>query len=95
MINDSHKYSGQFNLEIPIFKKSYDFFREFYVFELDFPKKDHYTIGQRCELYIIDILEGVIAAAQTEKTRKLEILERVSNRLDLLKVFIRLAAVQG
>ena len=92
MINDSHKYSGQFNLEIPIFKKSYDFFREFYVFELDFPKKDHYTIGQRCELYIIDILEGVIAAAQTEKTRKLEILERVSNRLDLLKVFIRLAA---
>ena len=92
MINDSHKYVGQFSMDIPIFKKTYDFLKEFYVFELDFPKKDRYVLGQRCELYIIDILEGVMVAAQTEKSKKLQILEQVSNKLDLLKVFIRLAS---
>ncbi|TSC61906.1 MAG: hypothetical protein Greene041614_829 [Parcubacteria group bacterium Greene0416_14] len=92
MINDPHKLSGQFSMDIPIFKKTYDFMREFYVFELDFPKKDRYTLGQRCEFYIIDVLEGVMIAAQTEKNKKLQILEGVSNKLDLLKVFIRLSA---
>lgn len=92
MINDSHKYARQFNMDIPIFKKTYDFLKKFYIFELDFPKKDRYTLGQRCEFYIIDILEGVMIAAQTEKSKKLQILEQASSKLDLLKVFIRLAS---
>lgn len=92
MTNDSYKSSGLFSIDIPIFRKTYDFLKEFYVFELDFPKKDRYTLGQRCELYITDILEGIMVAAQTEKSKKLQVLEQVSNKLDLLKVFIRLAS---
>lgn len=90
-MENSHKYSGQFNMDIPIFKKTYDFLKEFYVFELDFPKKDRYTLGQRCENCVLDILEGIIVAAQSEKHEKLKSLIAVSNKIDLLKVFIRLA----
>ena len=87
----SHVFSGQFNLEIPIFKKTYDFYKEFYIFELDFPKKDRYTLGQRCEDHLLEVLEGIKLAAQTGKSGKLEILKDVSAKLDLLKVFMRLA----
>lgn len=90
-MDDFHKQNNQFNLDIPIFKKSYDFLKEFYIFQLDFPKKDRYTIGQRCENYLLDILEGIIVAAQS-KNNKLATLERTSAKLDLLKVFIRLAS---
>ena len=89
-MENPHGY-GQFNTEIPIFKKTYDFFREFYVFQLDFPKKDRYTLGQRCETYLLGVLEGVMIAAQTAKGEKLVILKEVSNKLDTLKVFMRLA----
>jgi len=50
--------------------------REFYIFELDFPKKDRYTLGQRCELYIVDILEGIMMAAQTEKSKSCRFLKQ-------------------
>lgn len=79
-------------MDIPIFKKTYDFLKEFYIFELDFPKKDRYTLGQRCEEYILQILEGIMIAAQTTRNHKLPILESVSKKLDILKVFIRMAS---
>jgi four helix bundle protein len=87
-----HESGKQFTLDIPIFKKSYDFFKDFYRFQLDFPKKDRYTLGQRCEECLLDVLEGIIAAAQAGRSEKAEILMRASAKADLLKVFIRLAA---
>jgi hypothetical protein len=90
-MENPHSFAGTFTLEIPIFKKTYDFFKEVYVFELDFPKKDRYTLGQRCENHLLEVLEGIMIAAQSPRDEKLEILKRVSNKLDLLKVFVRLA----
>ena len=78
-------------MDIPLFKKTYDFLKEFYVFEVDFPKKDRYTLGQRCENCLLDVLEGVMIAAQADKSEKLKSLVAVSNKIDLLKVFVRLA----
>ena len=89
---NNHKNTGQFNLETPIFKKTYDFLKEFYIFQLDFPKKDRYSLGQRCETYLLGVLEGIMLAAQTTRNHKLPILESVSNKLDILKVFIRMAS---
>lgn len=91
MMENLHR-GGQFDLEIPIFKKTYNFLKEFYVFELDFPKKDRYTLGQRCEDCVLAVLEGVMVAAQAGRDEKLKVLQSVSNRLDILKVFIRLAS---
>ena len=88
---NNHKNTGQFNLETPIFKKTYDFLKEFYIFQLDFPKKDRYSLGQRCETYLLGVLEGIMLASQTSKDRKYLILQQTSSKLDMLKVFVRLA----
>ena len=49
--------SGKLNLDIPVFQKTYDLYKSFYLIILDFPKKDRYTIGQRVENTILSLLE--------------------------------------
>lgn len=49
-------------------------------------------MGQRCEGHILEVLEGIMTAAQISGTKKLATLEGTSAKLDMLKVFIRLAA---
>ena len=75
---------------IPIFKKSYDLYRTFYGYRNLIPKQDRYTIWQRCESLILDILEGILLVSQVQKTEKLSILEKTSTKLNLLRIFIRL-----
>ena len=76
--------------DIPIFKKSYDLYKTFYGYRNLIPKQDRYTIWQRCESSILDILEGILSVSHVQKTEKLSILEKTSTKLNLLRVFIRL-----
>ena len=76
--------------DIPIFKKSYDLYKTFYGYRNLIPKQDRYTIWQRCESLILDILEGILLVSQAQKTEKLSILEKASTKLNLLRIFIRL-----
>ena len=78
------------DLDIPIFKKTYDLYKTFYGYRSVIPKQDRYTIWQRCESLILDILEGILFASQTAKNEKLPILEKTSMRLNFLRIFIRL-----
>lgn len=78
------------DFDIPIFKKSYDLYKAFYGYRTTIPKQDRYTIWQRCESLILDLLEGILSASQTQKTEKLPILERTSVKLNFLRIFIRL-----
>jgi|SRR3989344_2743219 len=78
------------NLDIPIFKKTYDLYKTFYGYRDSVTKQDRYTIWQRCENIILDILEGILAASQTYKMEKLPALERTSVKLNFLRVFFRL-----
>jgi len=80
---------GKLNLDIPVFQKTYDLYKSFYSLILDFPKKDRYTIGQRVENTILDILEKIIAASQLSKSEKVPTLQEASIKLDILKVLIR------
>ena len=79
------------DLDIPIFKRSYDLYKNFYLLRQTVSKQDRYTIWQRGENLILDILEGIILAGQTPKSEKLEILERISLKINVLRVIIRLA----
>lgn len=63
----------------------------FYGFLPSFPKKDRYTLGQRCELTLLDILQAVIVASNLTKEEKLPTLREGSSKVDLLKVLFRLA----
>ncbi len=76
--------------DIPIFKKSYDLYRTFYGYRQTIAKQDRYTLWQRCDNLLLDILEGIISASQISKIEKLPVLERVSLKLNFLRVFLRL-----
>lgn len=76
--------------DIPIFKKSYDLYKTFYGYRLLVSKQDRYTIWQRCECLILDILESILLASQTPKDEKPPVLEKTSIKINFLRVFIRL-----
>ena len=78
------------DFDIPIFKKTYDLYKTFYGYRASVPKQDRYTIWQKCEELLLQVLEGILFASQTSKAEKLPYLERTSVKLNFLRVFIRL-----
>ena len=78
------------DLDIPIFRKTYDLYKEFYSLRLSVPKQDRYALWQKCENLLIEVLEGVILASQQSKSEKLPTLEKTSVKLNFLRVCIRL-----
>jgi len=75
---------------ILIFKKSYNLYKIFYSYRKTIPKQDRYTLWQRCENLILDILENILKASHLLKTDKLPVLEQASLKLNLLRIFLRL-----
>ena len=76
--------------DIPIFKKTYNLYKTFYGYRDTVSKQDRYTLWQRCENLILDILENILDASHLLKADKLPILEKTSLKLNLLRVFLRL-----
>lgn len=79
------------NFDIPIFKKSYDLYQTFHGYRDAVKKRDRHTIWERSEKTILDVIEGILAASEAYKGEKLPILKNVSVKLNLLRVFFRLA----
>lgn len=77
-------------LDIPIFTETYELYKTFYRFLPTFPKKDRYTLGQKCEMLLLELLELIILAGNLPKQDKLPILKKASLKLDVLKVLFRL-----
>lgn len=78
------------DLDIPIFKRSYDLYKEFYGLRLSVTKQDRYTLWQKCENLLIEVLEKILLASQQTKLEKLPTLEKTSVKLNFLRVCIRL-----
>jgi hypothetical protein len=77
--------------DIPIFKKIYEMYRNFYSFRNSVPKQDRYALWQKCENILLETLENILLASQMSKAEKLPILERASLKLNLFRIFVRLA----
>lgn len=75
---------------VPIIKSTVELYKVYYSYKNLFPKKDRYTLGEKCERYIIDMLELVLKASTLPKDKKLPLVEEGSDKLDILKIFIRL-----
>ncbi|MEK7612116.1 MAG: diversity-generating retroelement protein Avd [Patescibacteria group bacterium] len=75
---------------IPIFKKTYDLYKIFYAYRSGVPKQDRYTIWQKSEELLLEILENLLHASQMAKGEKGELLKAVSTKLNFLRIFIRL-----
>src|SRR3989344_7682818 len=78
------------DFDIPIFSKTYDLYKTFFSYRDGIAKQDRHTTWQRCENLILDILEGILFACQAYKSEKLPTLEKVSVKLNFLRVFLRL-----
>ena len=76
--------------DIPIFKKTYDLFKQFHAIRNKVPKQDRYTIFLKCENSLIEVIEGILKAGQLRKDEKLPVLKDTSVSLSLLRVFVRL-----
>lgn len=76
--------------DIPIFKKAYSLYKEFYSIRSSVSKQDRYTIYLRCENVILDVIEAILKAGRENKIEKLPTLESGSVKLNLLRVLIRL-----
>lgn len=79
------------DFDTPIFKKTYDTYKTLYGYRLDVPRLDRYTVWEKCEKLLLEVLEDILRAGQTPKSVKLPILEHASVQLNLLRVFLRLA----
>ena len=78
------------DFDIPIFKKSYDLYRVLHDYRRLVPKQDRFTLFGRVDNTALDVIEGILLASGQQKAAKLPALERVSSKLNMLRVFIRL-----
>ena len=56
-----------------------------------FPKQEKYSLGQKTENTILDILEAILSAAYLPGYAKKETIKKASDKNDLLKCLVRLA----
>ena len=77
-------------IEIPILKKSYDLYKLFHEYRRVVPKQDRYTVWERSENTLLDMLECFLEAGYTKQGNKHMLLEKGSTKLNLLRFLIRL-----
>lgn len=77
-------------IDIPIFRKIYDLYKVFYSYRDSVAKRDRYTIYQRAESILLDLVQCILSASQLSKSQKLPALEDASLKLNFLRVFIRM-----
>ncbi len=79
------------NFDVSIFKKTYDLYKEFYICLKNFPKQDKYSLGDKCNLVLVDIMEYLLTASSLSKLERLSYLEKASIKLNIFRVYVRLA----
>ncbi len=77
------------DIDIPIIKKTSDLYKTFHEYRKVIPKQDRFTIYERTERTIIDILEFFLEAGYTKGSVKTSSLDKASVRLNVLRFFIR------
>lgn len=69
----------------------FEFYKLTYQYIQLFPKKDKYTLGQKIDNLILDTIELISLAANSQKEEKYNTLQKASLKIDLLKTLIRLS----
>jgi hypothetical protein len=77
--------------EIPIFKKITELYKFMYLFRVTIKRADRFSIWQKCENTILEIMDELLMATQLSKNQKLEKLENADRRLNILRMLLRIA----
>lgn len=75
--------------EIPILKKTQDLYKVFHEYRKVVSKADKFTIYERSENIIVDLIELFLEAGYS-RINKISLLEKASTKLNTLRFFIRL-----
>lgn len=78
------------NNDVPILRKIHELYKTFHEYRKLVPKQERFSVYERTENIIIDILELVLEASYVSKDRKTDLLERASIKLNITRFFIRL-----
>jgi|SRR3989344_3452883 len=76
------------SLEIPLFGKLYDFYKNLSQSVAVFPKIKRYTLGQKLDNLTLDAFEMLFSVPTSDDKDK--ILTQISVKVDLIKVLLRL-----
>lgn len=76
---------------VPLIHKIYEIYKLFHEHLSRFPKQERYSLGTKTENTILEILEYILSASFKPKYSKNDLLEKASDKIDLLKILIRLA----
>jgi len=76
--------------DIPILKKSYDLYRTFHTYRRIVPKAERFTLYERSENAILDMVETILEAGYSKSAQKALVLERASVKLNVIRFFVRL-----
>lgn len=89
MFTHTHTHTAYSSLDIPIFAKLYEFYKNLTQGIATFPKTKRYTLGQKLDNITLEIFELLFSV--TNSNNKTETLYKISNKIDLLKILLRLA----
>lgn len=78
-------------LNIPLINKSYELYKLLYRYLKDFPKKERYTLGEKIEETLLEIIGKTIYLNQLPDHLKENQLLLLNSQNELLKLLIRLS----
>ncbi|MEI6378567.1 MAG: four helix bundle protein [Candidatus Falkowbacteria bacterium] len=90
-MNDNYLSSN----EIPIIKKLYDLYLLTHKTIAIFPKHERYSLGEKIETNILEAIELIIFGNTQPKNFKDTYLLKASAKIEVLKIFFRLAMDNG
>lgn len=76
--------------ETPVFQKTYDLYKILHEMVKKYPKGDRYSLGEKTQQKVLDLLESITKAGHAKKEWKVSFLDQGITTSDLVKVLIRL-----
>ncbi len=77
--------------EISIVHKIIESYKLFNEYLKSFPRSEKYTLGEKIKNLVIELLIIALKSAYLSKDKKLPLLNKIDNRIFILKTLIRLA----
>ena len=76
---------------LPVVQKLIELYKLWNVCIRNIPRTSRYTLGEKVEQLLIEVLDAVSTAAYLEKQQKLPYIKRAISRLDIMKFFLQVA----
>lgn len=77
--------------EAPVFQLIYDELKAFHLLRKKFDKGERYSLGEKTEQTLLDVLLEIIKAGTSKNEWKIAAIDSASKHLEVTKILLRLA----